>query len=63
LGNNLWPYEDKSPELTDLLELVEEPMTWEARRRGKRSAYQEWENCFLCMCRMLDQIEDNEVPF
>jgi hypothetical protein len=59
VGSSLWPYDKRSPNLDKLLKQLRELMAWNSPRT-KRDGYMEWEECFVCFCLMLDEIEDHE---
>lgn len=59
LGVRLWPFPELPAKLSSLLDELEKPMTWNnLPGKAKRDPYQEWEDCFRCLCLMLDEIED-----
>jgi hypothetical protein len=61
VGSNLWPYKKLPPELADLVDQLQELMKYGAPKgRPRRDGYFEWEECFRCLCLMLDAIEEFE---
>lgn len=60
IGLNLWPYGELPADLAKLVAQLEELTNYSRRNRTGRDAYFEWEECFQCMCLMLDEIERRE---